>query len=115
MYRIAIASSNGEAVDMHFWQAKSFLIYEIGDEGVSFVEDRAIEDVKNEDEHSMKNMEIRVEILSDCKAVFFLKIGMRSSRYLYEHGIKSFEVSYTLNHIFNTLIKNKKQGRIKIL
>ena len=115
MYRIAIASSNGETVDMHFWQATSFLIYEIGDEGASFVEDRAIENVKDENEHSMQNMEKRAKILSDCKAVFFLKIGMRSSRYLYEHGIKPFEVSFSLNHIFKTLIKNEKQGRIKIL
>jgi predicted Fe-Mo cluster-binding NifX family protein len=115
MYRIAIASSNGETVNMHFGQAKNFLIYEIGGEGASFVEDRCIEDISDEAGHSMINMEKCVELFNDCTAIFVLKIGMRSSRYLYEHGIKSFEVSFPLNHIFRTLIKNEQQGRIEIL
>ncbi len=115
MYRIAIASSDGEQVDLHFGQAPSFLIYEIRADGVEFIEDRPVILHPEEEAHSEKNLHNRMELLHDCAAVFVLKIGMRSARFLYAHGIKSFEVTYALHHIFRTLMNNLKRGRVRIL
>jgi len=110
-YRIAIASDDGEYVNQHFGKTDSFLIYEISDEGVVFVEDREIK----ANSSSEKKEILLAEQLRDCKAVFVTKIGMTASRYLYQQDIKSFQVDFSLNHILNVLVKNERQKRIKIL
>jgi len=115
MYRIAIASSDGENIDLHFGQAPSFLIYEIREDGTQFVEDREVVLPEKDNVHTGKNIEAIIELLDDCSAVFILRIGMQSARHLYAKGIKYFEVNYPLNHIFNTLIDNMRRGRVKIL
>ena len=112
-YRIAIASSNGESVDQHFGQAENFLIYEITDNGVNFIEDREVGAASNGKEHSDIGLNRVVDALYDCKAVFVLKIGMKASRYLNQRGLKSFEVDYSLHHIFTILLKNQQKKFIK--
>ncbi|MDR0430339.1 MAG: hypothetical protein LBH58_07695 [Tannerellaceae bacterium] len=115
-YRIAIASSNGESIDQHFGQAENFLIYEITTDGAEFIEDREVTNVGQEKkQHSDSNISQRTDLLHDCKAVFVLKIGMRSSRYLYEHKISSFEVNFPINRVLNTLVNNFKKGKVRII
>jgi predicted Fe-Mo cluster-binding NifX family protein len=113
-YRIAIASSDGESVNQHFAQAENFLIYEVSDDGVVFIEDREVNVNSEEKLHSDTKIEIITNLLKDCKAVFVLKIGERAIRYLYVNGIKSFPVNYSLNRIFTTLVK-RQNGRVRIL
>jgi nitrogen fixation protein NifX len=112
-YRIAIASSNGESVDQHFGQAENFLIYEITDNDINFIEDREVEAASNGKEHSDIGLSRVADTLQDCKAVFVFKIGMKASRYLYQRGLKSFDVDYSLHHIFNILLRNQKKKFIK--
>ncbi len=114
-YKIAIASTNGESVDQHFGKSRNFLIYELSDDKVVFIEDRELIAVSEDDEHSESGLIRVADVLQDCKAVFVLKIGMKASRYLYSRGIKSFEVKFSLNYIFETLLKNQRNGIIKIL
>jgi nitrogen fixation protein NifX len=114
-YRIAIASKDGESVDQHFGQAKNLLIYEIDDNSVSFIEDREIELLSDEAAHSSGNMHIFAEALKDCSAVFVRRIGAQSAKYLHAHNIRTFEVNFTLNHIFQTLIRHQKNGRVRLL
>lgn len=113
-YRIAIASSNGESVNQHFGQTENFLIYEISAEGAVFIEDREVIPA-SEGEHSEAGLKRVADELYDCSAVFVLKIGMKASRYLYQLGLKSFQVNYSLNYIFEKLIKNQKDGLVKII
>jgi predicted Fe-Mo cluster-binding NifX family protein len=113
--RIAIASSNGESVDQHFGQADNFLIYDVGDTEVEFVEDRDVSTSFGSSPHSDENLERLAGLLSDCSAVFVLKIGARSYKYLYERGVNSFEVNFSLHHIFKTLLKNKERGRVRLI
>ncbi|MDR1454235.1 MAG: hypothetical protein LBJ01_01165 [Tannerella sp.] len=114
-YRIAIASSDGDTVNLHFGQATNLLIYEIGEEKVDFIEDRKVELVAGEAAHAEANMEIFVDALRDCSAIFVRRIGERSLRYLRERNITAFEVNFSLNHIFNTLLKNRRRGRVRVL
>ncbi|MDR1224754.1 MAG: hypothetical protein LBL07_18045 [Tannerella sp.] len=113
--RIAIASSDGNTVDLHFGQATSLLIYEIGDEKVDFIEEREVRLIPGEAAHAEANMEIFAGALHDCSAIFVRRIGQRSLRYLFERKITAFEVTFSLNHIFNTLLKNRQRGRVRIL
>ncbi|MDR1335880.1 MAG: hypothetical protein LBK22_03510 [Tannerella sp.] len=114
-YRIAIASSNGETVDLHFGQATSLLIYETGEDGVRFVDDRTVELIPGEAAHTEENMQRFAEALSDCSAVFVRRIGARSADFLHRNGIRTFEVDFTLHHIFTTLVKNEQRGRVRVL
>jgi predicted Fe-Mo cluster-binding NifX family protein len=113
-YRIAIASNDGESVNQHFGQAKNFLIYEIDAEGVNFVEDREVKTIPDEAAHTDRNMSIFAEALSDCSAVFVRRIGARSAKYLNSNNIRTFEVDFSLNHIFKTLIRHQKNGRVRL-
>ena len=113
-YRIAIASSDGESVNQHFGQAGNFLVYEISDGKVEFIEDREVIIDPNEEFHSDANFERITLLLEDCKAVFVRNIGERAIRYLQVKGIKSFAVDFSLNYIFTTLLK-RQNSRIKIL
>jgi len=113
-YRIAIASSDGESVDQHFGQAINFLIYEISEGQVEFIEDREVITNQDQEFHSDANFERITILLKDCKAVFVRKIGERAIRYLLVNGIKSFAVDYSLNFIFTTLIK-RQNSRVKLL
>ena len=113
-YRIAIASSDGESVNQHFGQAGNFLIYEITEGHVDFIEDREVTIDLAEKAQSDAHFERVTILLKDCKAVFVLKIGERAIRYLYINGIKSFAVDFSLNFIFMTLLK-RQNSRIKLL
>ena len=113
-YRIAIASSNGETVNEHFGQATGLLIYEIGEEGVRFVDDRTVRLIPGEAAHTEGNMERFAEALHDCSAVFVRRIGARSAGYLHRRHISTFEVDFTLHHIFTTLVKNVQRGRVRL-
>jgi len=80
-YRIAIASTNGESVDQHFGQARNFLIYEILEDRVEFIEDREVDFISNEATHADSNLGRVSLLLKDCKAVFVVKIGEKASSY----------------------------------
>ncbi|MDR1524935.1 MAG: hypothetical protein LBS79_06735 [Tannerella sp.] len=114
-YRIAIASSNGETVNQHFGQATSLLVYEIGEDGVRFVGDRTVELIPGEAAHTEGNMQRFAEALHDCSAIFVRRIGARSAGYLHRLHIRTFEVDFTLHHIFATLVKNRQRGRVRLL
>jgi predicted Fe-Mo cluster-binding NifX family protein len=113
-YRIAIASSDGESVDQHFGQARNLLVYEIDNSSINFIEDREIELFPDEAAHSERNMNIFVESLSDCSAVFVRRIGVQSAKYLHARNIHTFEVNFSLNHIFATLLRHQIIGRVRL-
>ncbi|MBU4536390.1 MAG: nitrogen fixation protein [Euryarchaeota archaeon] len=71
--KIAVASSNGKEVDYHFGNSPHFLIFELKNIKVNFLEIRNTgpEKLKNHDD--MFN--IRYELLKDCKIVICSKIG----------------------------------------
>jgi predicted Fe-Mo cluster-binding NifX family protein len=114
-YKIAIASSDGESVNQHFGQATNLLIYEIGDESVTFVEEREIALIHGEAAHTEQNTALFAGALHDCSALFVMRIGRRSLRSMLEKNIMVFEVDFSLNHIFNTLLENERRGRIRLL
>jgi nitrogen fixation protein NifX len=114
MYRIAIASSDGESVNQHFGQARNLLIYEISDEGVEFIEDRAINLFADEAAHTERNMTVFANTLNDCSAVFVRRIGAQSAKFLHEHNIRTFEVNFSLNHVISTLLRHQKNGRVRL-
>lgn len=114
VYKIAIASSDGQTVDQHFGQAVNFLIYEVSNGKIEFIEDRDVNAIINENSTPDTRITQVINLLNDCKIVFAAKIGERVVRDLYANGIKSFAVSFSLNEIFTTIIK-RQGSRVRII
>jgi nitrogen fixation protein NifX len=113
-YRIAIASNDGDTVNQHFAKAENFLIYEITEGKVEFIEDRLVNAGFDNSSHSDTRIEEITNLLRDCKIVFVSNIGEKAIRYLKNNGINSFPVNFSLNFIFTTLIKIQN-SRVRII
>lgn len=90
--RVAVASRSGMMVDTHFGHAKDFLIYEVDDLSLRFVERR------NTDTYCLGNdycadgeqenrLDKTIATIKDCKAVVSLRIGAAPQTRLKEQGI----------------------------
>jgi len=82
--RIAVAGSEGGAVDQHFGQAEEFLIFEIAAGTPRLAERRAIAAHAQGDEDRRDTI---VRMLADCKALLVAKIGVAPKEKLAAAGI----------------------------
>ena len=94
--KVAIASSNGKSIDLHFGQAPDFLIFEIKENGDSeFIGVRKnippSDDpnlLENHDEALLKS----VNLISDCDVVLASQIGPSASKALLSCEVQSYSI-----------------------
>lgn len=88
--KIAVASTNGKNVDLHFGDANRFLIYKIIDGEGKFHEIRERTEIplKSHGERWIASM----DIVEDCKAVLCSKIGKKPMVELRKLGIKPIQL-----------------------
>mgnify|MGYP002623598239 CR=1 FL=1 len=112
-YYIAVASSNGTTVDIHFGAASEFRIYRVEDDAsFSFAETRAAPEETAQDSQQNAGSEgagtgcgnadagcgggagqsAKVASLSDCRAVVCKKIGFNVQKQLEKKAIAGFDV-----------------------
>jgi MoaA/NifB/PqqE/SkfB family radical SAM enzyme len=90
--RVAVASRSGMMVDTHFGHAKDFLVYEVDEHSLRFVERRNTEtfckgnDYCADDEQENR-LDKTIATISDCKAVVCLRIGHAPQAKLKAQGI----------------------------
>ena len=72
--RIAVASSNGKDVNLHFGKAKKLFVYDINGEDIKFVEERNV-DVTDEIKHQGSKV---IEAVSDCETVIVVQYGPKT-------------------------------------
>jgi nitrogen fixation protein NifB len=93
--KIAICSSNGEKVDMHFGETASFYIYEVEGKRKSFVEKRFTSPycetgprAKNQ-QHAFNNDKIEsiYNVIKDCNKMYTVAIGEKPGEELKQKGI----------------------------
>jgi nitrogen fixation protein NifX len=84
--KIAVASTNGKVVDLHFGDANRFLIFEIKDGQGKFSEIREKTEMKI-DNHQERWL-ASIDLIEDCKAVLCSKIGKEPKIELMKLGIK---------------------------
>lgn len=92
--RLAITTSNGEMVDLHFGKADTFYVYEISNSGLSFVGKRKVtpycssaampDDGHVPSEDRFNNV---VETIKDCKVLYTKQIGDAPIEKLRQNGI----------------------------
>lgn len=92
--RIAIASSDGKNVDLHFGYASHFLIFEVEENKVNFMELREKEN-KPLQEHSDRWIQ-SLNMIKDCKAILCSRIGNEPASKLGEMGITPVQFTGTI-------------------
>ena len=108
MSRLAIATSDGFAVNEHFGHAKFFRVYDISNDGYDFIEVRdAVAACQQTLGHDTTRFDKIIELLSDCDAVLVQKIGEGAAAYLIERGVRVFEVSGSIDGVLKKLIADK--------
>jgi predicted Fe-Mo cluster-binding NifX family protein len=93
--KIAVASTDGKLVDLHFGDANKFLIFEIEDGEGKFHEIREKTDLplNNHTDRWVAS----IDLINDCKAVICNKIGNEPTIELRKIGIKPIKLDCEVN------------------
>ena len=93
--KIAVASTDGKLVDLHFGDANKFLIFEIEDGEGKFHE------IREKTNLPLNNHTDRwvasIDLINDCKAVICNKIGNEPTIELRKIGIKPIKLDCEVN------------------
>jgi nitrogen fixation protein NifX len=92
--RIAIATKDGRMVDAHFGHASRFDVYELGENGLSFVQTREVTPACSGGRHDESAFGAILEALGDCEALFASVVGYGAASYLIGKGKRVFESPY---------------------
>lgn len=102
--RVALASSSGEFVDMHFGLAIAFEVYDVSADGYEFVDRRDAFNggACNEDEFGRV-----ADVLTDCGALFVARIGPSAVQFLADRGFRVFEAFYPVEVVLQAFQKQE--------
>ena len=89
--RIAITSSQGQAVDLHFGHADQFLIFELGPGDVTYLEVRRPGCTEAMEKNGLEDLDRMVDAVGDCRAVLTMKAGPHARERLEARGILCIE------------------------
>lgn len=103
-HRIAVASSNGKTIDLHFGQAYLFYIYDIYEDHFERVEERKAVSVIA---HEPAGFSTILALLKDCEAIVVSKIGVGAVRQLTGTSIRVFEAPYPVEDVLNKLVSKQ--------
>ena len=87
--QLAVASKDAISINLHFGHAKAFLIYKVDKGHCEFVHRREVEHYCHGNTGSQSAMEMILETIDDCRAVFVAKIGDGSIEKLKNIGVQS--------------------------
>jgi nitrogen fixation protein NifX len=94
--KVAFATTRGTTVDEHFGRASAFSVWDIGQEGSTFVELRRVAEgdldsevvvTRGMGELHDEAIASKIEKLADCKIVYFTEIGGPSAAKLVRRGM----------------------------
>ncbi len=89
--KIAVATTDGSRVDQHFGKADRFLIYELTASGLSFIEERNVRRLSENDPDHPFNEEVFFKIaeaLDGCQKIYAARIGDNPAKELKKTGIE---------------------------
>jgi len=90
--KIAVTTTDGEKVDLHFGETKTFYVYELsGDTSMKFLEKRATYGYcVDKDNHQFRRDRLdRVyEAIKDCQVLYTAKIGEMPQEKLSDKGLQ---------------------------
>ena len=108
MPKVAVATSDGFAVNEHFGHAKFFRVFELGESEYTFLEVRdAVAVCQHQLGHDTTRFDKIIELLSDCDALLVQKIGEGAAAYLIQKNVRVFEVSGSIDAVLRKFIADK--------
>ncbi|SEQ47629.1 Dinitrogenase iron-molybdenum cofactor [Amphritea atlantica] len=72
---MAVASKDAVSINLHFGHARAFLIYRVCEDHCEFIERRVVDHYCQGHTGDRSAMELILETIKDCHAVFVVKIG----------------------------------------
>ncbi|WP_162604581.1 NifB/NifX family molybdenum-iron cluster-binding protein [Geomonas edaphica] len=105
--RVALATSDGTSVDLHFGRADRFAIYRLVDDGWEHLEDRLNQPACAGGEHADGQLEQTAEVISDCRGVAVALIGVTAMDVLLSRRIIPFVLELPVAEALGTLRKSK--------
>ncbi|WP_317929996.1 NifB/NifX family molybdenum-iron cluster-binding protein [Halioxenophilus sp. WMMB6] len=75
MRKLAVASKDGVAINLHFGHAKEFWIYGCDDDGCRLLERREVDHYCHGQHGDQSAMQKILATINDCEAVFVAKVG----------------------------------------
>ena len=110
-YRVAVASTDGETVNIHYGKSQIFYIYLIDDdEGYDLLEKRTVNPVCQDGLHNKAEMESHVQQFADCKYVVASRIGDGAIQSLTAAGITAMALPGSIDE---AILKVWKYNRIQ--
>ncbi|MDR1721711.1 MAG: nitrogen fixation protein [Methanobrevibacter sp.] len=88
--KIAVASTDGKEIDLHFGDANQFFIFDLNSDENKFEEIRKKADIPLQ-EHT-ERWRASIDLIEDCKAVLVSKIGKEPQIELRKLGIKAIKL-----------------------
>lgn len=111
IYKVAVASTDGETVNQHFGKAEKFFVYKVDDEeGYDLLEERKVKPICLDGSHLVSEMEKGVKRFEDCRYVIAAKIGPGAGLQLNAKGIISMELPGSID---DAMVKVWKYNRIQ--
>jgi predicted Fe-Mo cluster-binding NifX family protein len=102
--KLALASSDGENVNLHFGKAFKFFIYELEGNNRKFLEYREVK--KNPEEKHQWNKSL--SIIKDCEVVICVQAGMKARLGLKKAKIKLFEDEGPVDEVLERFIRHEE-------
>lgn len=102
--KIAVASTDGKIVDLHFGDANRFLIFKIENEKGKFQEMREKTPLPL-NEHTERWIS-SIDLINDCKAVLCSKIGEEPTIELRKLGIKPIQLDCEVSEAVDQCCKH---------
>jgi predicted Fe-Mo cluster-binding NifX family protein len=106
--RVAVASSDGRTVNLHFGRADRFRIYRITDDQYEFLEERVSTPACSGQQHDDNLLDRSAELISDCKAVVAAQIGGGAIDVLLFRRIRAFALTGPIDEAVTTLRASKR-------
>ena len=102
--KIAVSSSNGKDVDLHFGKSKTLYVYEFNCENTKFLEKREVEIDEDRKHQGVKI----VILLQDVDLVICFKIGFKSKMRLDKKAIKVYQDECTIDEVLERYVNHYK-------
>ena len=112
IYKVAVASTDGESVNQHYGRAEKFYIYTVDDEvGYDLFEERTVKPVCQDGANEKLKMEESAKQFTDCRYIVLAKLGSAAAAALAVNGITAMELPGSIDDAMLKVWKyNRMQG-----
>ena len=102
---VAVASSDGIAVDEHFGRSAKFYICDLTDASMVQREIREVTPVCAGGNHDEEAMDNNLKSLSDCRYLLVSRIGNNAALAAKRYGIESYEIPGIITESLDQMIR----------